>query len=404
MKLLSNAVAILVRGFAAASFSFRASNRGLYRRMGRRCAKDGTCPGLSFDVFVLSASDLLAFISGVLISLSRSGNCGSSGSTIMCFFRRVQPLSFDFRTLGFWVSLGFSLGSFSATSVLFFSVVSELLVKPNSCLALSFVTVFLIEVSVGGFLVVVEAPLGVDSGDSIETLTTSTPILDSSELVLAVVAVFDFVVELFFTGVLSVLLGVFVCSVAGEMVKDFAALRSILARLISVLCDLTSAVVFPGSLVRVCFGDFESFTDFTEQSVSVGDLISLLTTSLLIPSLFGLDGDDFNTLAFRVSVIFFFIPFCLVLPLAGSRLFVTRGVQGWTSVMALLHIAAVGTGLLAGCVDAIGLTIAVLSTGSGFKVRGTLEIDWTSSRDVEVGLFFLSVENFWSSLGSLCSI
>uniref|UniRef100_A0A8B9HIF5 Uncharacterized protein n=1 Tax=Astyanax mexicanus TaxID=7994 RepID=A0A8B9HIF5_ASTMX len=119
--------------------------------MGRRCAKDGTCPGLSFDVFVLSASDLLAFISGVLISLSRSGNCGSSGSTIMCFFRRVQPLSFDFRTLGFWVSLGFSLGSFSATSVLFFSVVSELLVKPNSCLALSFVTVFLIEVSVGGF-------------------------------------------------------------------------------------------------------------------------------------------------------------------------------------------------------------------------------------------------------------
>uniref|UniRef100_A0AAZ1XIE9 Uncharacterized protein n=1 Tax=Oreochromis aureus TaxID=47969 RepID=A0AAZ1XIE9_OREAU len=85
---LSNTAAIFVSGFSTASFSFLASNRGLYTD------------------FFLSESVLLALIcaSHIFSLASGSGNWGSSGSTTMCFFSRVQPLSLLLRPFGFWAA------------------------------------------------------------------------------------------------------------------------------------------------------------------------------------------------------------------------------------------------------------------------------------------------------------
>uniref|UniRef100_A0A3Q2QJ27 Uncharacterized protein n=1 Tax=Fundulus heteroclitus TaxID=8078 RepID=A0A3Q2QJ27_FUNHE len=87
---ISKAAAILVIGFSAASFSFLASKRGLYSKIGSRLTNDGTTRRAShiFNALGLSPG---------------SGNLGSSGSTTMCFFSRVHPLSFPFRPFGFWI-------------------------------------------------------------------------------------------------------------------------------------------------------------------------------------------------------------------------------------------------------------------------------------------------------------
>uniref|UniRef100_A0A669B7J0 Uncharacterized protein n=1 Tax=Oreochromis niloticus TaxID=8128 RepID=A0A669B7J0_ORENI len=85
---LSNTAAIFVSGFSTASFSFLASNRGLYSKIGRRLTNEGTSR---------SASHIFSLASG-------SGNWGSSGSTTMCFFSRVQPLSLLLRPFGFWAA------------------------------------------------------------------------------------------------------------------------------------------------------------------------------------------------------------------------------------------------------------------------------------------------------------
>uniref|UniRef100_A0A3B4GTQ3 Uncharacterized protein n=1 Tax=Pundamilia nyererei TaxID=303518 RepID=A0A3B4GTQ3_9CICH len=96
---LSNTAAIFVSGFSTASFSFLASNRGLYTD------------------FFLSESVLLALIcaSHIFSLASGSGNWGSSGSTTMCFFSRVQPLSLLLRPFGFWAAFcSLDEGDFSA--------------------------------------------------------------------------------------------------------------------------------------------------------------------------------------------------------------------------------------------------------------------------------------------------
>uniref|UniRef100_A0A3B4YTL5 Uncharacterized protein n=1 Tax=Stegastes partitus TaxID=144197 RepID=A0A3B4YTL5_9TELE len=109
----SKTAAILVSGFSAASFSFLASNRGLYSKIGRRLTKEGTSAGFSLEDFFVSGSFLLLWIcaSHIFNALgpclaSASGNCGSSGSTTMCFFSRLHPLSLAFRPLGFWTAFG----------------------------------------------------------------------------------------------------------------------------------------------------------------------------------------------------------------------------------------------------------------------------------------------------------
>uniref|UniRef100_A0A3P8PAK6 Uncharacterized protein n=1 Tax=Astatotilapia calliptera TaxID=8154 RepID=A0A3P8PAK6_ASTCA len=98
---LSNTAAIFVSGFSTASFSFLASNRGLYTD------------------FFLSESVLLALIcaSHIFSLASGSGNWGSSGSTTMCFFSRVQPLSLLLRPFGFWAAFcSLDEGDFSAAT------------------------------------------------------------------------------------------------------------------------------------------------------------------------------------------------------------------------------------------------------------------------------------------------
>uniref|UniRef100_A0A3P9CBM7 Uncharacterized protein n=1 Tax=Maylandia zebra TaxID=106582 RepID=A0A3P9CBM7_9CICH len=96
---LSNTAAIFVSGFSTASFSFLASNRGLYSKIGRRLTNEGTSR---------SASHIFSLASG-------SGNWGSSGSTTMCFFSRVQPLSLLLRPFGFWAAFcSLDEGDFSA--------------------------------------------------------------------------------------------------------------------------------------------------------------------------------------------------------------------------------------------------------------------------------------------------
>uniref|UniRef100_A0A8C2GET1 Uncharacterized protein n=1 Tax=Cyprinus carpio TaxID=7962 RepID=A0A8C2GET1_CYPCA len=110
MSPISKTVAIFVAGREAASFSRLASNRGLYRRIGKRCANVGIS-----SVFFCSAS--IFFCSSVLLASicllagmsffdedSASGNLGSSASTTMCFLRRDQPLSFDFMPFGFCIT------------------------------------------------------------------------------------------------------------------------------------------------------------------------------------------------------------------------------------------------------------------------------------------------------------
>uniref|UniRef100_A0A3Q1HB75 Uncharacterized protein n=1 Tax=Acanthochromis polyacanthus TaxID=80966 RepID=A0A3Q1HB75_9TELE len=103
---LSKTAAILVSGFSAASFSFLASNLGLYSKIGRR-----------------SASHIFNALGPCLFS--SSGNCGSSGSTTMCFFSRVHPLSLAFRPLGFWVAFNSAGAGGVSVATAFLSVVED---------------------------------------------------------------------------------------------------------------------------------------------------------------------------------------------------------------------------------------------------------------------------------------
>uniref|UniRef100_A0AAQ6A3D9 Uncharacterized protein n=1 Tax=Amphiprion ocellaris TaxID=80972 RepID=A0AAQ6A3D9_AMPOC len=117
---LSKTAAILVSGFSAASFSFLASNRGLYSKIGRRFTKEGTS---SFLVALICASHIFNALGPCLAS--GSGNCGSSGSTTMCFFSRVHPLSLAFRPLGFWVAFGSASAGGVSIVTAFLSVVED---------------------------------------------------------------------------------------------------------------------------------------------------------------------------------------------------------------------------------------------------------------------------------------
>uniref|UniRef100_A0A8C6KMS2 Uncharacterized protein n=1 Tax=Nothobranchius furzeri TaxID=105023 RepID=A0A8C6KMS2_NOTFU len=105
---ISKMDAIFDRGFSAASFSFLASKRGLYNKTGRRLTKEGTADWSSLDDFFFSGSFLSA--SHIFTFASGSGNVGSSGSTTMCFFSLVHPLSLPLRPFGFWVAFGREAG------------------------------------------------------------------------------------------------------------------------------------------------------------------------------------------------------------------------------------------------------------------------------------------------------
>uniref|UniRef100_A0A8C6WWJ5 Uncharacterized protein n=1 Tax=Neogobius melanostomus TaxID=47308 RepID=A0A8C6WWJ5_9GOBI len=86
------AVDSLLMGFSAASFSLRASKRGCF--MMRSFVENMWKSRASHILRALGTGLGLDSCSG-----SVSGNCGSSESTTMCFFRRIHPLTLDPRPL-----------------------------------------------------------------------------------------------------------------------------------------------------------------------------------------------------------------------------------------------------------------------------------------------------------------
>uniref|UniRef100_A0A673FX72 Uncharacterized protein n=1 Tax=Sinocyclocheilus rhinocerous TaxID=307959 RepID=A0A673FX72_9TELE len=181
MSPISKTVAIFVAGRETASLSRLASNRGLYRRTGKRCANVGISFGIfcSASIFFCS-SVLLASICCIIFSLveniwkrtashifaalgesllswlsvglasasdlfwtsffdagSSSGNLGSSASTTICFLRRDQPLSFDFMPFGFCITFkrGSAVREEPSSPSSFFSTADLI-----SCCGLAFVS------------------------------------------------------------------------------------------------------------------------------------------------------------------------------------------------------------------------------------------------------------------------
>uniref|UniRef100_A0A3Q2ZQ36 Uncharacterized protein n=1 Tax=Kryptolebias marmoratus TaxID=37003 RepID=A0A3Q2ZQ36_KRYMA len=110
---ISKADAIFASGFSAASFSFLASNRGLYNKIGRRLTKDGSAAGSSLEDFFLSKSSLLICASHIFRTL------------IIFSSLRVHPLSLPFRPFSFWVAFGsVDVGNVPSVTA-FFSVTED---------------------------------------------------------------------------------------------------------------------------------------------------------------------------------------------------------------------------------------------------------------------------------------